>query len=348
MPLLFVRDDLTQMHTDAIVCPTDAHFSAGGGTDKVIRRKAGWRLRLACLKLGTLQRGDVRRTDGYDLPCRHIFHVYGPVWQGGNAGETQTLTDCYRNVLDAAKDSGCESVAFPVLSAGRFCFPQDVALQTAVQAIRSSPHTADMTVYLVLYDETCTALAERYRYLRESFPPPRADAAPTLMRQASRKPPRFARREQETHDDACVFYEPTVAEACAAPSAPARSMSESLSLEELLRQPDESFSEMLLRVIDEKGMTDAECYKRANIDRKLFSKIRSNSHYKPSKATALAFAVALELPPQQTRELLQKAGYAFSRSSKFDIIVEYFIEQGQYDIFTINEALFAYDQALLC
>lgn len=234
----------------------------------------------------------------------------------------------YRSSLALAKKYGCETVAFPLISSGVFGYPKDQALRVAVDAISEFLAENDMTVYLVIFSRAAYAIGNKLfadiaAYIDDHY----VDAHTDLRRERTR---RMSVLESRTLS----------ADAAAAPMAVG-------GLDSLLAHLDAGFSETLLKLIDRSGKKDSEIYKKANVDRKLFSKIRNNPDYKPSKATAIAFAIALELNLDETRDLVARAGYALSASSKFDVIIEYFIRQKKYDIFEINEALFAFDQSLL-
>lgn len=329
MPFLIVRQDITAMDCDAIVNAANTSLLGGGGVDGAIHRAAGPELLAECRTLHGCPTGQAKITGAYRLPCRYVIHTPGPRWRGGGHGEEALLRSSYRTSLELAWDNGCRSVAFPLISSGIYGYPRAQALQVAVETIRSFLEDHELLVYLVIFDPGSFVLeGETYETLVRLLRRPRTDAA-------GRSAPHSAPSGPAAKS---VCDEAAVCGSAAVETAP---------LERLVEQMDESFSQMLLRKIDEKHMTDAACYKRANIDRKLFSKIRSDVHYRPSKPTAVAFAVALELSPEETEELLRKAGFALSRSSKFDIIVDYFIRRGEYDVFVINEALFAFDQALL-
>ncbi|MBR5869475.1 MAG: O-acetyl-ADP-ribose deacetylase [Clostridia bacterium] len=373
MPFLMIRQDITKMEVDAIVNAANPSLLGGGGVDGAIHRAAGPGLLAECAKLGGCKTGEARITGGHRLPVRHIIHTVGPIWHGGSAGEPILLASCYHTSLQLAKEHNCETVAFPLISAGVYGYPRDEAIRIASDTIRTFLDETDdsMTVSLVLFDrdsvnEGRTRFPALASYIDDRYAEAHTDAPAEMVRRqavnraASEKCIQIA---ESTSDDctppapkakshrirapkAAAPRENTeLMSAMPAPQAP--SFSSALSLEERLAAADESFSEMLLRKIDESGMTDAQCYKKANIDRKLFSKIRSDKHYKPSKPTVLAFAIALGLPLDEVRCMLEKAGFALSHASKFDIIVEYYIERGDYDIFAINEALFFFDQTLL-
>lgn len=254
----------------------------------------------------------------------------GPIWRGGGHGERELLVSAYRSSLELALATRCETVAFPLISSGVYGYPKDQALKVAVDTIGEFLLSHDMTVYLVIFDRAAYTIggklfADIAAYIDDRYVEAHTDSRETQRRRMALDV--MPVEESEWMPAPCAM----------APSG----------LDEALSKLDESFSQMLLRKIDERGMTDAQCYKKANIDRKLFSKIRSDVHYKPSKPTAMAFAIALELPLAEAREMLEKAGFAFSHASKFDIIVEYFIAHRNYNIFEINEALFAFDQSLL-
>lgn len=325
MPLLFIRNDITKMPVDAIVNAADESLLGGGGVDGCIHRAAGPELLAECRRLGGCRTGEAKLTGAYRLPCRYVIHTVGPVWRGGEHSEREQLVSCYRNSLRLAKEQGCETVAFPLISSGIFGYPKDQALRVAVDTIGAFLLEHDMTVYLVIFDRRAYQIsgklfADIAEYIDDHYVEAHTDLGAERLRRGA-------------------LHREMAAPMCAPMAAPA--------LDDLLEHLDAGFSETLLRLIDRSRKKDSEVYKKANVDRKLFSKIRNNSNYKPSKPTALAFAIALELDLAETKDLLARAGYALSASSKFDVIVEYFIRQRNYDIFAINEALFAFDQSLL-
>lgn len=343
MPLHIVRNDITKMEVDAIVNAANCLLLGGGGVDGCIHRAAGPALLEECKTLGGCKTGSAKITGAGLLPCEYVIHAVGPQWIDGQHGERDKLVSCYRASLALAKEKNCETVAFPLISSGVYGYPKAEALQIAVSTIGEFLLANEMTVFLVIFDKETYQISEKLfadieAYIDNCYVEEHADDSSV---RSSLPDTEFALSLLEDDDAYCCIDVDALL-------APARGAAQKgSSLNDALDQIDESFSEMLLRKIDECGMTDAACYKKANIDRKLFSKIRSDKLYKPSKPTAIAFAIALELSLDETKELLMKAGFALSHSNKFDIIIEYFIEHGIYNIFEINEALFAFDQSLL-
>ncbi|QSX08791.1 O-acetyl-ADP-ribose deacetylase [Alkalibacter rhizosphaerae] len=331
MPLEIIRNDITKMHVDAIVNAANTSLLGGGGVDGAIHRAAGPKLLEECRTLGGCPVGEAKITKGYDLPAKYVIHTVGPIWSGGKENEPVLLAKAYGNSLALALEYKLESVAFPLISTGAYGYPKDQALKIAISVIGDFLLQHDMLVYLVVFDRGSFTLSEKLFASIEEFIDDRfVEEQPVY-------------NNERIHDHRLLQYEKSIShEEALQPVKKAKR-----KLDELVDQMDETFSQMLLRLIDEKGMTDAQAYKKANIDRKLFSKIRNDMGYKPSKPTVLAFAIALQLSLDETEDLLRRAGFALSHSSKFDIIVEYFIQEANYNVFEINEALFAFDQNLL-
>lgn len=285
MPLQIVRNDITRMQVDAIVNAANESLLGGGGVDGCIHRAAGPELLAECKALHGGKTGSAKTTKGYRLPCKYVIHAVGPRWHGGQRGEQELLVACYRAALALAKEYGCESLAFPLISSGIYGYPKDQALKAAVDTISDFLLENDMMVYLVIFDRHAyqisgTLFADIAAYIDERYVDEHTEDRSVRLRSMN-----AFRVEASAACEAPVCQD--AIQQCA-DSAP-----KTMSLVDALGRMDESFSEMLLRKIDERGMTDAQCYKKANIDRKLFSKIRSDKGYKPSKPTVIAFAIAL-------------------------------------------------------
>ena len=346
MPLQIIRNDITKMSVDALVNAANTSLLGGGGVDGCIHRAAGPELLAECSTLHGCETGSAKITKGYLLPCKYVIHAVGPRWRDGKHREQELLESCYRTSLNLAKENGCQSVAFPLISSGIYGYPKDQALKVAVDTISTFLLENEMMVYIVIFDRKAYQIsgklfADIAAYIDDRYVDEHTDPRSERLRRMS-----AFRMEEPMPCESSVCDEDAI-EQLIPPVSVAAAPKKAATLDDALKQIDESFSEMLLRKIDERGMTDSQCYKKANIDRKLFSKIRSDKLYKPSKPTAIAFAIALELSLDETRDMLMKAGFALSHSNKFDIIIEFFISMGNYNVFEINEALFAFDQSLL-
>ena len=383
MPFHIIRDNITRVHADAIVNTANPEPVYAGGTDSAIYHAAGRdRLLAERKKIGRINPGQAAFTPAFALHAKYIIHTVGPVWQGGDRGEFELLASCYRNSLGIARRLGCESIAFPLISTGVYGFPKDRALEIALREISVFLEKSEMDVTLVVFDRKSFDLsaglaADIRQYINENYVTEQTaeeyaiddqylgqslnqTLRPAARRELQRRSARHSRlespsRKSDAKDSSPqgekpdyllreegAAYEPDQSVS----SAPARPRPQR-SLQDVMSQVGESFQECLLRLIDQRGLTDAQVYKRANIDRKLFSKIRCNPHYIPRRKTIISLAVALELNIDEMTDLLLKAGIALSPGSKFDLIIRYCVENQIYDSMTINAILFDYDQPLL-
>ena len=330
MPFEIVRNDIVNMKVDAIVNTANPRPIIGAGTDKAVHDKAGERLLLARKEIGDIAIGEAAITPAFDLNANYVIHTAGPIWRDGKSSEEALLASCFKNSLRLAKEKECESIAFPLISTGSYGFPKPIALQIAVREISSFLMENEMQIYLVVFEKQSFELSEKLFKSVSSYIDANYVSDKMNLEYGTSKLRCFDYEEMLLRESS---YEITL-------KIP--------NLDGMLNNLDKGFSETLLYLIDRAGKKDSEIYKKANVDRKLFSKIRNNADYRPSKATAIAFAIALELDLDETSDLLSRAGYALSQSSKFDVIVKYFIENKKYDIFELNSVLFEFDQPLIC
>ena len=412
MPLSIIRNDITRVAADAIVNTANPHVAVGRGTDYAIYKAAGIdQLLDARNMIGDIAPGSAAVTPAFGLDAKYIIHTVGPAWMGGTCGERDIVASCYRNCLSEAARLECESIAFPLISAGTYGFTKDEALDIAIREITEFLGTYEMDVNLVVYDRESFMLSSELfedikSYIddaeagrtndelpapkakkrlfgnffrgRKSFETDEADYDLTVTDYADYGPQEAAysqippeeEAEYNFSESSCMQVMPEDADynmaeepdesdaqsillttgAAAEPEATRELYSKKEidnALASLIKNKDESFQQKLFGMIDSRGLTDPEVYKKANIDRKLFSKIRSNVDYKPTKKTAVAFAIALGLNLDETTDLLRSAGLSLSPSNSFDIIIRYCIEHGITNIHEVNCILFEFDQMLL-
>jgi len=272
MPFEIVRNDIVNMQVDAVVNTANPKPIIGYGCDAGIHQKAGPMLLKARQEIGDIYVGDAAITPGFDLDAKYVIHAVGPVWQDGKHDEEKLLRRCYDRALQLALESKCESVAFPLISAGNHGFPKPLALQTAINAFSSFLLDHEMQIYLVVFGKDAFALSEKLfnsvsNYIDENYI---QDKILDEYGIANKRDVREAELEQLQRAMERQSYLRRSAEEIEFSMSVATEDDEALDLDELLRQTDAGFSETLLKLIDRTGKKDSAIYSRANISRQLF------------------------------------------------------------------------------
>ena len=355
MPFQIIRNDITKLKADAIVNTANPKPRVGSGTDRAIHEAAGPELLAARREIGKIAVGQSAATPAFGLPAKYVLHTVSPAWKGGQNGEQALLRRAYDSALALAEKLGCESVAFPLMAAGIYAFPHDIALSVAINAFTEFLFEHRMQIFLVLFNAEAFEIAgtlfdDLQSFIDDRYVSERAEWEYGVDAETGILPPEYhiqkapsggknrAKLRRPSHHGEYLQSLPCGASEAA--SAPAASGPDPDTLEDILRRQHEStFSEYLLSLLMERDCKYSEVYKRAEISKALFSKILNNKDYQPKKDTAVQLAIGLQLDMPQTQKLLEKAGYTLTRGSKADLVVEYCIRRKYYSIAFINGLL---------
>ena len=359
MPFEIVRNDIVKMEVDAIVNTANPKPVVGTGVDTAIHKAAGPELLKAREKIGELKVCEAVATPAFDLPAKFVIHVVGPAWVDENTVEEEMLARSYRAALDVAAKEKCKSIAFPLLSTGNYGFPKKLSMRIALDVFSKFLMEHEMQIYLTVFGEEAFKLSNTLfrsvqAYIDENYVSEKTaeeygvDGAPYHIGATNQSPRMKARREAQ-HEYAAEYLAEAIEEDAAvlgapSPVKPAPSAGKE-SLSDMMDKMDASFSDTLMALIDATGEKPSTIYHKACVSKQVFSKINSNSHYQPLKATAIAFCLALELDLEEAQELLARAGFTLSKSSLSDVIIMYCIENKIYNVMMVNEMLFEYDLA---
>ena len=358
MPFEIVRNDIVKMEVDAIVNTANPKPVVGTGVDTAIHKAAGPELLKAREKIGELKVCEAVATPAFDLPAKYVIHVVGPAWVDENTVEEEMLARSYKAALDVAAKEKCKSIAFPLLSTGNYGFPKKLSMRIALDVFSKFLMEHEMQIYLTVFGEEAFKLSNTLfrsvqSYIDENYVASKfeeeygVDEAAYHVGSANLSPRMKARRDAQREyaaeflpellekDEALYDAMPMMGAEAPAGGKP--------DLSDMMKNMDATFSDTLMALIDASGEKPSKIYNSAGVSKQVFSKINSNSNYQPSKATAIAFCLALNLNLEETQDLLARAGFTLSKSSLFDVIIMYCIENKIYNVVFVNDILYEYD-----